>query len=715
MNGIYHIGDVVLGNWKLTRLLGEQADGTVYEAEREDFGTIYRSAVKIVTIPADQGELRSVKAEGMTDSEAEAYFKGFVGELLREITTTAQLRGTANLLCYEDHAVVPHEGQIGWDVIMRMELLTPLTERMEARNLTRADVIKLGTDLCRGLERCEMLHIVHRDIQPANIYVSDLGDYKLGNLGLARTIEKTTGGLSRKGSYGYMAPEVYREQPYGPTVDLYSLGLVLYCLLNDNRLPFLPAYPAPIAHGDREQALSRRLSGETLPPPAHAGSALTAVLRRACAADPKARYGSAKELRLALESAANAPDERVPAPAPAPEPVPAPTPAPAPEPAPAPAPAPQPEPKPAPKPAGKKKKTGLIAVAAAAVVVVIAVVLALTLGGGSGSGGSGWVTDPPEAVLWGSYTFDLPNPYDSDGYDEFAKKVKMITYTYEDEAHQVSNLPLSCEFARLGEFSYADFDEESLAEVYEEIKSQFGADADAVYQNYLNYINLSAAELRLLDGDGYTGDLTCLYEVDGSKVIFYPFSIDEMGNVTREEPLIEAKFSFNGRNLTLSSKGKKVELVPDAFGQYAAGNGYGISADGAVRSESEACNGILYISYYDSRGEGETPSVYVNFRDDCRAVDPVMELREDGTFTLSWQERTAVYNGRTETVSDPTEITGRYLFGGLYGLILEVDGTVYRYQYDEAETVLGEAAEVGDLEAGEISDETRDKLLGTGN
>ena len=74
-------------------------------------------------------------------------------------------------------------------------------------------------------------------------------------------------GLSKKGTYNYMAPEVYRGGAYGFSVDLYSLGLVLYRLLNKNRTPFLPPPPEPISFRDREQALARRMSGEALPSP----------------------------------------------------------------------------------------------------------------------------------------------------------------------------------------------------------------------------------------------------------------------------------------------------------------------------------------------------------------------------------------------------------------------------------------------------------------
>ena len=116
-------------------------------------------------------------------------------------------------------------------------------------------------------------------------------------------MEKTTGGLSKKGTYTYMAPEVYREQPYGASADLYSLGLVLYRLLNDNRAPFLPPYPQPITHSDRENALAKRMSGAPLPPPCSARGSLAGIVLKACAYQPKDRYLSPEEFRHALEEA----------------------------------------------------------------------------------------------------------------------------------------------------------------------------------------------------------------------------------------------------------------------------------------------------------------------------------------------------------------------------------------------------------------------------
>lgn len=302
MNRQFAPGDVVLGSWKLTKLIGEGSFGKVYLAEREDFGIRYEAAVKIITIPQSQSEVKSAMAEGMDSGSVTAYFRGFVQELVQEIALMSQLKGTANVVSYEDHMVIPHENGVGWDIVIRMELLTPLLDHMAAHTMTRHDVIRLGIDLCKALELCQKYNIIHRDIKPENIFISRTGDYKLGDFGIARTAEKTTGGMSKKGTYTYMAPEVYRGSAYGSGVDLYSLGLVLYRLLNESRAPFLPPYPAPITHTDRETALTRRMGGEPLPAPKNAEGRLGEIVLKACAYDPKDRYSSPMQMRQELEA-----------------------------------------------------------------------------------------------------------------------------------------------------------------------------------------------------------------------------------------------------------------------------------------------------------------------------------------------------------------------------------------------------------------------------
>ena len=302
MNGQYNTGDIVLHNWKLVRLIGEGSFGRVYEAEREEFGRVYKAALKIITIPQSQSEIRYVMADGMDEKSASSYFKGIVEELLGEFSIMSKLKGNSNVVSCEDFTVNQHTEGIGWDIIIRMELLTPLIDHAQGKTLTRRDVMQLGIDICHALELCQKANIIHRDIKPDNIFFSEMGEYKLGDFGIARTVEKTTGELSKKGTYTYMAPEIYRGEDYGSSVDIYSLGIVLYRMLNANRTPFLPDYPALIQHGDKEEALRNRFSGAQIPKPKGADGRLAEIVLKACAFNPNERHSSPMQLREELEA-----------------------------------------------------------------------------------------------------------------------------------------------------------------------------------------------------------------------------------------------------------------------------------------------------------------------------------------------------------------------------------------------------------------------------
>ena len=292
----------IFGEWSIVREIGEGSFGKVFEIERRDFGYTYKAALKAITIPQSRSEIERIADDGMGPESVTAYFRGFVQELVEEFRIMSKLKGESNIVSYEDHRVIEHTDEIGWDVFIRMELLTPLTKYAKEHGISRADVIRLGIDICSALELCRKNNIIHRDIKPENIFVSENGKFKLGDFGIAKTVEKTTGGLSKKGTYTYMAPEVYKGEAYGASVDIYSLGIVLYRFMNNNRAPFLPPYPTPIKYADRESAMNRRMDGETIPAPANADEALSRVILKACAYSPKDRYLSPSDMRRDLEA-----------------------------------------------------------------------------------------------------------------------------------------------------------------------------------------------------------------------------------------------------------------------------------------------------------------------------------------------------------------------------------------------------------------------------
>ena len=296
----YRKYEPIFGSWYISKLIGQGSFGKVFEIVREEYGTRYKSALKIITIPQDRSDIK-VRFTVRSDEESiNAYYEDVLKDIVRENEIMAQLKGNSNIVSYEDHQIIRHDDGIGYDILIRMELLTSLVDRMAARRLYEKEVVQLGIDMCKALELCHSKNIIHRDIKPQNIFISDNGDYKLGDFGIARTIEKTTGGMSRTGTYNYMAPEVARAEHYNGTADIYSLGIVLYSLLNENRVPFMPL-TGRVTPSDEEAARMKRFRGEPIPAPAHAGGDLARIILRACSFYPQDRYQTAEQMRRDLE------------------------------------------------------------------------------------------------------------------------------------------------------------------------------------------------------------------------------------------------------------------------------------------------------------------------------------------------------------------------------------------------------------------------------
>ena len=292
------------GGWYIRQLIGEGGYGKVFEIERRDtLGAVFTRALKVITIPPNNSGLEGALSEGMDSESASVYFLDCVKELNREITLMSKLKGHSNIVSYEDHDIIQHEDGMGWDILIRMELLTPITKLLKDNHVFSCEeVIRLGIDLCHALELCQRYGIIHRDIKPANIFLSAADDFKLGDFGVARVTNAATAAYTRVGTLNYMAPEIFAGQPYSSNVDIYSLGLVMYQLLNANRMPFYPPYPETITYAAQERAHARRLGGEKLPAPANAPEHLAKIVLRACAPNPADRYQTAAQMRQELEA-----------------------------------------------------------------------------------------------------------------------------------------------------------------------------------------------------------------------------------------------------------------------------------------------------------------------------------------------------------------------------------------------------------------------------
>ncbi|MDO5136667.1 MAG: protein kinase, partial [Eubacteriales bacterium] len=290
------------GKWKVSRELGRGAFGQVYEIYWEDdLGSRSRSALKVIHIPTDEA-LRIQMEEQPSVEAVRNYFLKQVEKIKDEIRILQRCKGHSNIVSYEDHMIKESSDGIGWDILIRMELLYPLNPYFARKEATQYDIIRMWLDISNALIYCEEQNIIHRDIKPANILLSSGGRYKLSDFGVARKSMQATDASTRVGTERYMAPEVFRNQKYDKRADYYSLGCVIYYFLNKKRHVFLPPYPQEVDAEDNERAERRRISGERIPGIKGVSKEINDILIKSMAYRPANRYKSARDLYKAIRN-----------------------------------------------------------------------------------------------------------------------------------------------------------------------------------------------------------------------------------------------------------------------------------------------------------------------------------------------------------------------------------------------------------------------------
>ena len=299
------------GSWKVDSLIGEGSYGKVYKVVREEHGYTYTSAVKIITIPSKEQYREAISSFGDDTDTLKNYFEGMVENILSEINLLYRLRGSPNIVVYEDHMVIRKEDELGWDILIRMEYLTSLPAYLSKNRLNRENVIGLGIDICTAISLCAKNNIIHRDIKDENIFISKDSVFKLGDFGIAKELSKSGKAASFRGTPLFMSPEVFKGEKYDIRSDIYSLGIVMYKLLNKGRIPFMPQYPEKIGYKDSEAAIVKRFSGDAAALPTHSGKELGSIVLKAISYRREDRYSDSTDMRKALQEVLPAMDERL--------------------------------------------------------------------------------------------------------------------------------------------------------------------------------------------------------------------------------------------------------------------------------------------------------------------------------------------------------------------------------------------------------------------
>ena len=133
--------------WTAIRLLGRGAFGAVYEINRNIRRNLEKAAMKVLRVPENDAEVARLQFQGMDHQMMEAYYENMVDEIQNEIKIMQRFVGNSHIVSYEDYSIRKRPDQIGWDLYIRMELLTGLPEYMKSQPFDEEKTVKLGMDI----------------------------------------------------------------------------------------------------------------------------------------------------------------------------------------------------------------------------------------------------------------------------------------------------------------------------------------------------------------------------------------------------------------------------------------------------------------------------------------------------------------------------------------------------------------------------------------
>ncbi len=268
--------DLIAGRYRLIAEVGSGGMGVVWRAKDELLGRTV--AVKALTAGAAAREVQGAR------------------RAMREARIAARLHHSNVIGIYD---VVEHEGR----PFLVMEYLESrsLSETLTAETvLEPREVARIGARVASGLAAAHNAGIVHRDVKPGNVLISQDGVVKLTDFGISRADGDTTvtGSGVLLGTLAYIPPEVGLGQPADARSDVYSLGATLYSAMEGK---------PPSGTDDNAIALLYRIVHEDITPPVHDGP-LAAVVLWMLAREPDQRP-TMSQVQRALEELETAPGE----------------------------------------------------------------------------------------------------------------------------------------------------------------------------------------------------------------------------------------------------------------------------------------------------------------------------------------------------------------------------------------------------------------------
>jgi len=282
----------LFGKWNVEDTVAHGKNTTVFKVSCYENSKRISKAVEAIKFPGSNEEI-SLAIDSGRFATVDEYLSFAEKKICDNIEKMLAFSESRNIVNYLEYTVIK-ESNCFYVLILR-ELMTPLSEYIKERNIKQKEAVKLGWDICNALEEFRQAGIIHQNINTDNIFIGENSSFKLGDFGIDSMYRKKSGLGSYRPPEFFAGKESFSE-------DIYALGMVLYRLMNHNRVPFLPEYPAPVSYEDRERASARRLRGDMFPIPANADSSLARIIFNATAFKAEERYASPLQMKEDIEN-----------------------------------------------------------------------------------------------------------------------------------------------------------------------------------------------------------------------------------------------------------------------------------------------------------------------------------------------------------------------------------------------------------------------------
>lgn len=297
--------DPVFDNWYTEKQLGFGTDGKVYSIVKENpDGTKQRSILKTIRISDNRSGGRDFNSVSGDDYTKSRDLDEIIKNITDNIDVIRETDGGKHFVRYEQWAVRKTSDGKGRIILIRLEQMRSLTSLLNDFSFTLEETYKLGISICKSLVQCRKFGYIYPNLKPENILFDRRGVCKLGDFGSFSCLEPSKTSVAFKRTQYYMAPEFIRSGKINCTADTYSLGLVLYSLVNRGRLPFVEKYPQEVTVNGLDRSMKLRLEGEAFEKPALCSDELFAIISKACALRESDRYLTPKQMLRDLKAAA---------------------------------------------------------------------------------------------------------------------------------------------------------------------------------------------------------------------------------------------------------------------------------------------------------------------------------------------------------------------------------------------------------------------------